>query len=53
MERLWKEVVMASLWYNARKITENKSVRVTDVLMILKWAPPKHKYRELSEHKSA
>jgi hypothetical protein len=34
MERLWKELVIVSLWYNARKITENKSVRVSDALVL-------------------
>lgn len=52
LESIWKKVVMASLWYIAiiylermGKITENKSVRVTDVLLVLNWAPPKYKCR--------
>lgn len=60
LERIWKEVVVASLWYSAiiylermGQITENKSVRVIDVLLVLNWAPPNYKYRELPQHQPA
>jgi len=55
MESIWKEVVVASLGYSASiylekmvKITENKSV-----LLVLNWAFPKYKCRELPQHQPA
>jgi hypothetical protein len=47
MEIIWKEVVVASL-EQMGKITENKLV-----LLVLNWASPKYKCRELPQHQPA
>ena len=56
-EDIWKEVVVASVWYNAsiylEQMGKRLSVRVTEVLLVLNWAPPNYKCRELPQHQPA